>query len=178
MDLTFSAMERLQLATLTSSMTDNLLTATATAAALTSAAAGGMMFVFSTFVMRGLDHGGPLEAITAMRGINTEAKTSALFLLVYFGAALLAVAVGVLSAVRPHSPGSGWLLAGALFGLLGAVVTVAFNVPLNDRLDAADVTSAHEVWNSYAGAWTMWNHVRTVTSLVAAGLLAVGLTQR
>lgn len=136
------------------------------------------MFVFSTFVMRGLDHGGPLEAITAMRGINTEAKTSALFLLLYFGAALLAVAVGVLSAVRWHSPGSGWLLAGALFGLLGAVVTIAFNVPLNDQLDAADVTSAQEVWSSYAGAWTMWNHVRTVTSLVAAGLLAIGLTQR
>jgi uncharacterized membrane protein len=42
-------------------------------AALFSAAAGGMMFVFSTFVMRGLDRTGPVDAITAMRDMNAEA---------------------------------------------------------------------------------------------------------
>ena len=60
-------------------------------AAIASAAAAGMMYVFSTFVMRGLDRTGPVNAITAMRGINVEANANAPFLLAYLGAALLAV---------------------------------------------------------------------------------------
>ena len=66
-----------------------------TVAAIASAAASGMMYVFSTFVMRGLDRTGPANAITAMRGINVDANSNAPFLLAYFGAAFLAVAVGV-----------------------------------------------------------------------------------
>ena len=64
-------------------------------AALAGAAAGGMMYVFSTFVMRGLDRTGPVEAITAMRGINVEANSNPAFLLAYFGATILALVVGV-----------------------------------------------------------------------------------
>jgi uncharacterized membrane protein len=60
-------------------------------AALASAAAGGMMYVFSTFVMRGLDRTGPIDAITAMRGINAEANANPVFLLGYFGATILAL---------------------------------------------------------------------------------------
>ena len=43
-------------------------------AALASAAAGGMMYVFSTFVMRGLNRTGPVEAITAMRGYQRRGE--------------------------------------------------------------------------------------------------------
>ncbi|AFM19508.1 putative integral membrane protein [Mycolicibacterium chubuense NBB4] len=157
-------------------MTDHSLTVLSTVAALASAVAGGMMFVFSTFVMRGLDRVGPLDAISAMRGINAEAESNALFLIVYFGAAVLAVAVGVLAGLRWHTPGSAWLLAGAVCGVVGAIVTVAFNVPLNDRLDAGPVSAP--AWNSYLDAWTRWNHVRTVSSLAAAALLTVGAVQR
>ena len=49
------------------------LTVVSSASALASAAAGGMMFVFSTFVMGGLDRAGPQDAIAAMRGINAAA---------------------------------------------------------------------------------------------------------
>ncbi len=97
-----------------------------------------MMYVFSTFVMSGLDRTGPATAITAMRGINVDANTNAPFLLAYFGAALLAIAVGVVAVVQIRQPGSGWLLAGAVVGVLGAIITVAFNVPLNDHLDTVD----------------------------------------
>ena len=107
-------------------------------AAIASAAAGGMMYVFSTFVMRGLDRTGPVSAITAMRGINVEANANAPFLLAYLGAALLAAAVGVVAVVQIRQPGSGWLLAGAIFGVLGAIITMAFNVPLNNHLDTVD----------------------------------------
>jgi len=148
----------------------------ASASAVASAAAGGMMFVFSTFVMRGLDRAGAVEAIDAMRGINAEAKSNVLFLLAYFGAALLAVVVGVLAAMNVRAPGSLWLLAGAALGVAGAIVTVVANVPLNEGLDAAEASP--QVWQAYLHTWTAWNHVRTVTSLLAAVVTMVAVVQR
>jgi uncharacterized membrane protein len=152
-------------------------------AALASAAAGGTMYAFSTFVMRGLDRTGPVDAITAMRGINTAANGSPAFLLGYFGATILAVAVVVTAVVRLTQPSSWWLLAGAVFGILGAVITMAFNVPLNNHLDAVNPdglspADAAREWQAYLSTWTAWNHVRTATSFVGSALMLVGLTYR
>ena len=69
-----------------------------------------MMYVFSTFVMRGLTRTGPVEAITVMRGINVAANSSPAFLLAYLGAAVLALVVGVVAAVQLQPPGSWWIL--------------------------------------------------------------------
>ena len=152
-------------------------------AAITNAAAAGMMYVFSTFVMRGLDRTGPVQAITAMRGINAEANSSPAFLLVYFGAAVLAAALGVTAALQLHQPGSWYLLVGAVFGVLAAVITMAFNVPLNNHLDGVDpaglsVADAAREWQAYLSTWTAWNHVRTATAVVAAALMLIGLRYR
>src|SRR5712672_149437 len=92
----------------------------------------------STFVMRGLDRTGPVAAITAMRGINAEANSNPAFLLAYFGATILAIVVGVMAVVRLNQPGSWWVLVGAIFGILGAIITMAFNVPLNNHLDTVN----------------------------------------
>src|SRR4051794_5438047 len=96
-----------------------------TIAAILSAVAGGMMYAFSTFAMRGLDRTGPVNAITAMRGINAEANSNPAFLLAYFGATILGLVVGGIAVTQLRQPGSGWLLVGAVFALLGAVITMA-----------------------------------------------------
>jgi uncharacterized membrane protein len=152
-------------------------------AALASAAAGGMMYVFSTFVMRGLDRTGPVAAITAMRGINAEANSNPAFLLAYFGATILAIVVGVMAVVRLNQPGSWWVLLGAIFGILGAIITMAFNVPLNNHLDTVNpdgpsVVDAAREWQAYFSTWTAWNHARTVTSFIGGALMLVGLRYR
>src|SRR4029077_14265826 len=92
-------------------------------AALTSAAAGGMMYVFSTFVMRGLDRTGPVDAITAMRGINAEANANQVFLLGYFGATILALVLGLIAVSQLRQRGSLLVLVGAVFAILAAVIT-------------------------------------------------------
>src|SRR5258708_37825255 len=89
-------------------------------AALFSAAAGGMMYVFSTFVMRGLDRTGPVEAVTAMRGINVEANSNPVFLLGYFGATILALVVGDIAAIQLRQPGRWRELVGAAPAIRGA----------------------------------------------------------
>ena len=149
-------------------------------AALGSAAVAGLFYAFSTFVMRGLGPTGPISAIIAMRGINSEAQANAPFLLLFFGSALLSVGVGVVGVTRWGQPGSWYLLAGAVFGVLAVVVTMAFNVPLNIRLDGIDPAAlsrpeAASQWQAYFSAWTAWNHVRTATGFVAAALMLIGL---
>ena len=62
------------------------------------------------------------------------------------------------------------VVAGALVYFVGmTVVTIACNVPLNNRLAATDPTSsdAETIWTHYRVRWTMWNHVRTVASTLA-----------
>lgn len=106
-----------------------------------------------------------------MRGINAEAQANAPFLLMFLGSAVLAVAVGVTAAVQIRQPGSGFVLAGAILAALAAVITMAFNVPLNNQLDAVDVdglqaTDAARTWAAYLGPWTAWNHVRAAGPLI------------
>jgi uncharacterized membrane protein len=176
-------MDRLAAPRLTGGMNPSPVAILTIIAAISSAAAAGMMYVFSTFVMRGLDRTGPIPAITAMRGINAEANSNAAFLLVYLGAAVLAVALGITAAVQLREPGSWYLLVGAVFGVLAALITMAFNVPLNNHLDGVDpvglsVADAAREWSAYLSTWTAWNHVRTATSLIAAVLMLIGLRYR
>ena len=141
------------------------------------------MYVFSTFVMRGLDRTGPVDAITAMRGINAEANSNPVFLLGYFGATILALVVGVIAVIQLQQPGSWWVLVGAVLAILAAVITMVFNVPLNNRLDTVNpvglsAADATREWQVYFSTWTAWNHVRTVTSFVGAALLLFGIRYR
>jgi uncharacterized membrane protein len=173
-------MDRLAAARLTRIMSTTPVAVLTATAAVASAVVAGVFFAFSTFVMRGLDRTDPLDALTAMRGINAEAQANAPFLMMFLGSAVLALAVGVVAVVRLDQP-NGWiLLAGAVFGVAGLVVTMAFNIPLNDRLAALDPAAlsagdAAQQWQSYLTAWTAWNHVRTATGVLAAALLVVGL---
>jgi uncharacterized membrane protein len=147
-------------------------------AARAAAAASGMMYVFSTFVMRGLDRTGPVEAITAMRGINVVANSNPPFLSAYFGATILALVVGVMGVIRLGQPGSAWIVAGAIVSVLAAIVTMAFNVPLNNHLDTVDLADAAREWQAYLSSWTAWNHVRAGASIIAAALMLLGLQYR
>ncbi|WP_204806985.1 DUF1772 domain-containing protein [Mycobacterium riyadhense] len=151
----------------------------ASGAAIGSAAVGGLFFAFSSFVMRGLNRINPLDAITAMRGINAEAQSNPLFLLLFFGSALAALAVGVVAVIQLRKPGSGYLLVGAILAVVAVLVTAAFNVPLNNHLDRAALTAdPARVWRDYSDPWTLWNHVRTVCPLLGAALLIVGARRR
>ncbi|TPG24018.1 DUF1772 domain-containing protein [Mycobacterium hodleri] len=178
-----SSMDRLDLQRLTERMTISPFVIATTAAAVSSAAVGGLFYAFSTFVMAGLTRAEPAQAIAAMRGINAEAQASAPFLVLFAGSALLALGVAVAALFKLSQPGTGYVLTGAALGLAAFVVTMAFNVPLNDRLDAVDpsglpAADALREWRAYLGPWTWWNHVRTAAPLLGSVLMLVGLRYR
>ena len=59
------------------------------------------------------------------------------------------------------------------------LVTIVFNVPLNDALAAAKPESpaSAELWTRYLSVWTGWNHVRTATPLLAAVSFLIALRE-
>lgn len=149
------------------------------AAALGSAAMGGVFFAFSAFVMGALRRLPPPEGIAAMQSINIIAVTPP-FMIVIFGTALLCVVLIVPGVGAGREPGSSLRLAAAALYLISVVgVTMAFNVPRNNALAAitADSIAGAAVWAEYVPAWTGWNTVRMIAALAAAGLLIVSIVQ-
>jgi uncharacterized membrane protein len=147
-------------------------------AALGCGLVAGVFFAFSTFVMPALARLQPPQGITAMQSINITA-INPLFMLAIFGTAAACLFLAISALLNWQQPGAVYLLVGSLLYLIGAVlVTVFFNVPLNDALAIADPNSANatSLWSSYLTHWTNWNHLRTVAALAAAALftLAIG----
>ena len=136
-----------------------------------SALVAGIFFAFSTFVMAGLERAGPEHGMRAMQGINETAVTPP-FMILLFGTAVAAIVLGAITLVSNQPvPGRSWMLAGLGFYFVGViVVTIVGNVPMNNALAGLSATepSGHAYWATYLSRWTLWNHVRTVTSAVAA----------
>ncbi|MET2831907.1 DUF1772 domain-containing protein [Mesorhizobium shangrilense] len=138
-------------------------------AALGSGVVAGVFFAFSSFVMPGLARMPAAGGIAAMNSINVTAVTP-LFMTALFGTALVCLVVGIGAAMGWSHSGSLWLVAGSLIYLVGIVlVTIVFNVPLNDALAAVDPASANgaSLWSRYLDEWVMWNHVRAITGIAA-----------
>jgi uncharacterized membrane protein len=75
------------------------------------------------------------------------------------------------------------VLVGAVFGILAAIITMVFNVPLNNQLDAVNpvglsAADAAREWQAYLTPWINWNHVRAATSFIGAALMLIGLASR
>ncbi|HTU10359.1 MAG TPA: anthrone oxygenase family protein [Allosphingosinicella sp.] len=144
-------------------------------AALGSALIGGLFFAFSTFIMRALAARPAGEGMAAMVAIN-RAILRSLFMPVFFGTALLAGLAGGWAVT--HWGPEGWYVSlGALSYLAGSIiVTMAWNVPLNNLIERAPAGDNDALWALYLRRWTRWNHVRTLASLAAAALFILGLS--
>ncbi|MDO8211180.1 DUF1772 domain-containing protein [Conexibacter sp. CPCC 206217] len=139
----------------------------------------GVWFAFSAFVMQALERLPTAQGVAAMQSINRTAVLPPL-MIALFGVALACLGLIGWSALNWSDARAIWVLAAAVVYLIGTVgVTIAGNVPLNDALAplAPHSEAAAREWAHFLDSWTVWNHVRTVTSLVAAGLLTAGLLQ-
>lgn len=139
---------------------------------------GGLFFVFSTTIMTALGRIAPASGIAAMQAINVVIQNP-IFFVAFFGPALLSIVL-VVAALAGWPVGSPLAIyAGAAFYLIGIIaVTMAFNVPMNNALDAANPASAEgaNLWSTYLSNWTAWNHVRTVAGI--AGCISFILALR
>jgi len=152
-----------------SPVTEQLIFALTLAAALGCGLNAGVFFAFSAFVMKALARLPPPQGIAAMQSINILAVTP-LFMTALFGTALLCLPLVVISVMTWGDYRAPWLLAGGALHLGGNIlVTMVCNVPLNNALAAADPSTeaGAALWRRYLAEWTGWNHLRTITGLLA-----------
>lgn len=137
----------------------------------------GVFFAFSDFVMKALGGLPAADGIRAMQSINVAVITP-LFMTLLFGTGLGCLALGFHAVRSWETAGAPYLFAGAVSYVVGTVlVTIAFNVPRNEALEAVDPASSNgaSLWADYLRSWTAWNHVRTIAAAAATVLLTLGL---
>jgi uncharacterized membrane protein len=158
-------------------MAERILTIVTFAAALGAGLIGGAFFAFSSFVMGALARLPAPHGIAAMQSINIVV-INPLFLGVMFGTGAASIVLIAAALLRWQVPGAAYLLAGGAVYVAGCIlVTMLGNVPRNNALAALDpnAVEAAALWSSFVPAWTAWNHVRTVASLVASALFILAL---
>jgi uncharacterized membrane protein len=107
------------------------------------------------------------------------AIVQSLFLRIFLATTAASLALAVTALLRWSEPAA--MAAGGVLYVLGMfVVTVIFNVPLNNALAAADPASheAASLWARFLTDWTLWNHVRTVSSTAACALFIAAIAAR
>jgi len=142
---------------------------------LWSALVAGVFKAFSEFIMSGLLLAKPSSGIESMQHINrTVLRTefvAALLSIVFFSSLFALYALVVFE-------GAGRVvivLAALIYVPSVFLMTMKGKVPMNQRLDKLDCLSGEAVryWSEYGVRWTRLNHIRTLGSILTAGLYLV-----
>jgi uncharacterized membrane protein len=148
------------------------------ATAVACAVVAGVFFAFSSFVMRALTRIPPEQGIAAMQSINIVV-INPVFMTALFGTGAACASWALYAVMQWHGAASACLIGGSLSYLLGTIlVTMVCNVPLNNALAAMSPASgnAASFWVDNARRWTAWNHVRTISGIVAATLFLIAIS--
>jgi uncharacterized membrane protein len=139
----------------------------------------GLLFVFAIVVMPGIKRLTDREfirAFQAMDGIIQDNQP--LFVLVWVGSAIAVIAATLLGLGQLDGSARLLLLSTAIAYVVGVqVLTIAVNIPLNNRLqalnvDRLDATAQHTARSDFEPRWNRWNALRTIIAiLVSAGLM-------
>ena len=160
-------------------MTEPIVTGLLWFAAIGCGLMAGLYFAFSAFIMTALRLIGPAAGAAAMNSINSAILRSP-FMPLFLGSSLAALLLAAVGLLRWGLPGSAEMLAGGSLYVAGMfIVTMLFNVPLNNALASADPTSApgSEAWDHYLRRWSAWNHVRTLASTGALALFIAAIAR-
>ena len=140
----------------------------------------GLYFAFSAFIMTALGRIQQAHGVSAMNSINV-AIVQSLFMPMFVGTTVVALALAIVALFRWSQPGSTLMFVGGVLYVTGMfVVTMIWNVPLNNALAAVDPAGAEaaSIWARYLKDWTFWNHVRTLSCLGASALFIAAIAAK
>jgi len=127
--------------------------------------------------MKALSSIPPPKGIAAMQAINLVIVRPA-FLIIFMGTGVACVVVVVAGWQDIGTTARTWAILGGAVYILGSIgVTVAFNVPLNNKLAAVnpDSEDSARMWDFYLLRWTWWNHVRSLATLASTIFLILAV---
>jgi len=135
------------------------------AATVATGLVAGAFYVFACAVMPALARSDDRVYVEVMRDIN-EVIQNPVFFLGFMGAPLLTAVAARQARGRGHRR---WVWAALALSALAFLVTVAFNIPLNDALTGDGSYGA--LREDFEDPWVVWNGVRAGLLTVALGLL-------
>jgi uncharacterized membrane protein len=144
-------------------------------AAIGSGVVGGVFYAFSSFVMAALGRLPSAHGAAAMNAINVTVITPS-FMIAFMGTALVSLSLAGSAFFWWGQTGGKLTFAASFIYLIGCFgVTMVCNVPLNNRLAVVAPEQEATLWAHYLDRWTLWNHVRTAASIIAAVLFTAVL---
>lgn len=126
----------------------------------------GVFLTFSDFVMKSLAASETAGGIESMQIINRKVFKFVFMVLLLGMSALSPLLIGC-AYFYVSGSASSWAIADGTIYLLGVfLVSLVFNVPMNQRLDAMDYASsdAASYWKTYVPVWSFWNYIRAISS--------------
>jgi uncharacterized membrane protein len=138
----------------------------------------GLFYAFNVAIVPALRAIKGTQHIATMQAINDKIKNP-VFFLSFIGPTILLPLAAFLHRGLEQFP---LLVAAAALHIIGANgVTMAGNIPLNDRLDKVDTdqiseTEADQIRNEFQGAgspWMRFHNIRTLASIAAAALVLI-----
>ncbi|MFF8552953.1 DUF1772 domain-containing protein [Streptomyces sp. NPDC015501] len=134
----------------------------------------GFMLTFLIAIMPGLAELTDQQFTAAMRRFNEKVPGPA-FLVLFLGVVALPAAA-FLTGLGEHDEVTGpAVLAALICVIIGHLITVIGNIPLNNALAASEGGDDGAARAAFEPRWNTLHQVRTAFSLVACALLAVAL---
>ncbi|SDK86801.1 Uncharacterized membrane protein [Glycomyces sambucus] len=148
------------------------------AALLSAGLMAGLFTGYSYSVMPGLKILDDRAWVAALQHIN-RVIINGRFMTGFLGSVAFSLAAVVLGCFLDDRSALPWTIAGLVLNLVSFIGTMAKNVPLNDRLEAAGDPAAladpAALRTEVEEPWIKWNHVRGTANLLALAALAWAL---
>ena len=156
-----------------------LLTTAAMTSLLLSGAIFGFFYAWVCSTMWGLDAADPRVAIAAMQAMNASVR-NLVFAPAFFGTPfVLLLTAGLAFAMQHRRAALLFALAGGVYLLGGAGLTMLVNVPMNEALAQLAVPEAEQeardIWMTYSPEWQNYNIIRTVVSGLTLALSGMAI---
>lgn len=140
------------------------------AATVTTGLMAGVYYAFAISVMLGLSQTDDRTFVNAMQQINV-AIINPWFFVSFLGALVFTALAGVFHLQAGWRAVLPWIAAALVLYAATLVITIRFNVPLNNELAAAGdpdrIADLAAVRERFEASWVRWNIVRAVASTAA-----------
>ncbi|MFF3855134.1 DUF1772 domain-containing protein [Micromonospora sp. NPDC002575] len=148
------------------------------AATITTGLMAGLFAAFAYAVMPALKAAEDRTFVDTMQRINVTI-VNGWFMLGFLGAPVSATLSALLAWHGDGRPALPWIIGGLALYLAMFLITIAINVPLNDKLAAAGdpghIADLAAVRVHFESRWVTWNIVRALCSTAAFGCLTWAL---
>ncbi|PKF76569.1 hypothetical protein CW749_26335 [Vibrio sp. vnigr-6D03] len=148
-------------------MFDSLLMVLEIVTFVTTSLLAGLYFIFYNTVMPVLKERKTPEVMVRINEVILNKG----FLTVFFFSPLSSILCILIIFYQGQAPTMPMFLIGAGLAISGFLITLFFNVPLNNQLKDSG-TQLNQTWQHYFQKWGRWNAIRGGLSLVSITLMA------